>query len=173
MAIYRGNGGASDVTSGITLNEVTALTLRAETASDEAAASATAAAASEAGVAADAAAAFTSSENAASSATDSAESAAIASALASQVATTYDQFDDRYLGVKTSDPTVDNDGDPLVTGALYFNSDTGNMKVIYDGSWINVAPTITTIISYNSADGGFANSVYTATQSINGGTANG
>ena len=29
-------------------------------------------------------------------------------------------FDDRYLGAKSSAPTVDNDGDALITGALYF-----------------------------------------------------
>ena len=35
-----------------------------------------------------------------------------------------DDFDDRYLGAKTSDPTVDNDGDPLIDGALYYNTKT-------------------------------------------------
>ena len=87
MAIYRGNGGASDITSGITLNEVTALTVRAEDASDAAAASAAAAAASEAGVAADATAAASSATNSASSATDSAASAAAAASSVSSAAT--------------------------------------------------------------------------------------
>mgnify|MGYP003683954627 FL=1 len=50
MAIYRGVGGAGDISSGITLNEVTELTLRAEDAAVEAEASATAAASSVAGV---------------------------------------------------------------------------------------------------------------------------
>ena len=45
----------------------------------------------------------------------------------------YDNFDDRYLGVKASDPTLDNDGNALVAGALYFNSTDSSMKV-YDGS---------------------------------------
>jgi hypothetical protein len=45
----------------------------------------------------------------------------------------YDNFDDRYLGVKASDPTLDNDGNALVAGALYFNSTDTSMKV-YDGS---------------------------------------
>ena len=44
-----------------------------------------------------------------------------------------DNFDDRYLGAKTSDPTLDNDGNALVSGALYFNTTTNVMKV-YDGS---------------------------------------
>jgi hypothetical protein len=59
-----------------------------------------------------------------------------AAASAAQAAASYDSFDDRYLGSKASDPSVDNDGNALVTGALYFNSTSGEMK-IYDGSiWI-------------------------------------
>jgi hypothetical protein len=38
--------------------------------------------------------------------------------------------------VKTTDPTVDNDGDPLVAGALYYNSTDGVMKVYDGGTWI-------------------------------------
>ena len=44
-----------------------------------------------------------------------------------------DNFDDRYLGAKASDPTLDNDGNALVSGALYFNTADDVMKV-YDGS---------------------------------------
>jgi hypothetical protein len=47
-----------------------------------------------------------------------------------------DSFDDRYLGTKTSDPTVDNDGNALAAGALYFST-TQNVMKVYDGaSWI-------------------------------------
>jgi hypothetical protein len=47
-----------------------------------------------------------------------------------------DSFDDRYLGQKTADPTLDNDGDPLLSGALYFNTVDNVMKV-YDGTiWL-------------------------------------
>ncbi len=47
-----------------------------------------------------------------------------------------DSFDDRYLGQKASDPTLDNDGNPLVAGALYFNTTDDVMKV-YEGSlWV-------------------------------------
>ena len=45
----------------------------------------------------------------------------------------YDNFDDRYLGVKSSDPTLDNDGAALVAGAIYFNDQESTMK-IWDGS---------------------------------------
>jgi hypothetical protein len=73
---------------------------------------------------------------AASSATASASSATSAANSAAAAAASYDQFDDRYLGSKTSDPTVDNDGNALVSGALYFNSSANEMRV-YDGAnWI-------------------------------------
>lgn len=48
----------------------------------------------------------------------------------------YDQFDDRYLGTKSSDPTVDNDGNPLVAGALYFNSVDEVMKLYTGSAWV-------------------------------------
>lgn len=56
---------------------------------------------------------------------------------AAQVAKTtvevlYDNFDDTYLGAKAADPTVDNDGDPINVGALYFNT-TLNQLRIYTG----------------------------------------
>lgn len=58
-----------------------------------------------------------------------------ASASASAAAASYDSFDDRYLGSKSADPTLDNDGAALLTGALYWNSSAKEMRV-YDGaSW--------------------------------------
>jgi hypothetical protein len=83
--------------------------------------------------AASASAASASEIAAASSATAASGSASSASASAVAAAASYDSFDDRYLGAKTSDPTVDNDGNALLTGALYFNSVSGTMKV-YDGA---------------------------------------
>jgi hypothetical protein len=48
----------------------------------------------------------------------------------------YDSFDDRYLGAKTSNPTVDNDGNALVAGALYFNSVSGAMQLWTGSAWV-------------------------------------
>lgn len=48
----------------------------------------------------------------------------------------YIQFDNRYLGVKTSDPTLDNYGDALVSGATYFNSAVSFMKVWNGSAWL-------------------------------------
>ena len=42
-----------------------------------------------------------------------------------------DTFDDRFLGAKNSDPATDNDGNPLIDGALYFDSVNDIIKV-YD-----------------------------------------
>lgn len=48
----------------------------------------------------------------------------------------YDTFDDRYLGAKASAPTVDNDGNALLTGALYFNT-TSNDSWFWNGTiWV-------------------------------------
>ena len=80
--------------------------------------------------------AATSATSASTSATNAGNSATAAAASAANAASSYDQFDDRYLGSKTSDPTVDNDGNALVSGALYFNSTANEMRV-YDGAnWI-------------------------------------
>ena len=56
-----------------------------------------------------------------------------------------DTFDDRYLGSKSSEPTVDNDGNTLLDGALYFNTTTNVMKVYDLGNttWITIKPTTT------------------------------
>ena len=50
-----------------------------------------------------------------------------------------DSFDDRYLGAKGSDPTLDNDGDALLTGALYWNSGTNVMMVWNGSAWVPMA----------------------------------
>lgn len=48
----------------------------------------------------------------------------------------FDSFDDRYLGPKASDPTLDNDGNALVAGSLYFNTGDGAMKVYTGSIWV-------------------------------------
>lgn len=80
--------------------------------------------------------AATSATNAATSASAAAASQTAAAASAASAASAFDNFDDTYLGSKTSDPTTDNDGDPLNAGDLYFNSTANEMRV-YDGAnWI-------------------------------------
>ena len=90
--------------------------------------------------------ALTSATNSSNSATASANSATAAdtaktAAQAAQAAAeaAADNFDDTYLGAKASDPTVDNDGDALTAGDLYFNT-TNNVLRVYTGSaWQDAA----------------------------------
>jgi len=86
--------------------------------------------------------AATSETNAATSETNASNSASAALTSANNAATSYDDFDDRYLGDKASDPTVDNDGDALLTGTLYWNT-TDNALRIYTGTiWSSAAFTL-------------------------------
>jgi hypothetical protein len=67
----------------------------------------------------------------------------------------YDNFDDRYLGAKASDPTLDNDGDALIDGALYFDT-TNNVMKVYDlGStaWLRTTPTSAEQTNINTVSG--------------------
>jgi len=86
-------------------------------------------------------AAATSATSAATSASSAATSASSAATSASDAATTYDNFDDRYLGSKASAPTVDNDGNTLLVGAIYWNSTLNNMYVWSGSAWVQIATT--------------------------------
>jgi len=80
---------------------------------------------------------------AATSETNAAASAAAALISQNAAAASYDSFDDRYLGPKAADPTLDNDGNALLTGALYFNTVSNLMKIYTGAIWTNafVDPT--------------------------------
>ena len=85
----------------------------------------------------------TSATASATSATASATSATAAAASATAAAASADNFDDIYLGAKSSDPTLDNDGDALTSGDMYFST-SSNLMRIYNGSiWENVAVSTT------------------------------
>jgi len=138
----------------------------ATTQASNASTSATNAATSETNAATSATTATTQASNASTSATNAANSATTASTQATNAANSAtaaqtaqaaaeaaaDNFDDTYLGAKASDPTVDNDGDALNAGDLYFNT-TSNVMKYYDGSsWNNIEATDTS----NLATNGFA-----------------
>jgi hypothetical protein len=114
--------------------------------------SATSAAASATAAASSASAAATSESNASGSATTAASEATAAAGSATSAATSYDNFDDRYLGQKSSDPTLDNDGDALLTGALYFNTTSDAMKVYSGSAWVDVAPVATSVTASQISD---------------------
>ena len=103
--------------------------------------SAAAASASETAAASSAAAASSSASSASSSASAASSSASASAASAASAATSYDDFDDRYLGSKSSAPTLDNDGNALINGALYWNSVSAQMFVRDSGAWVAIKPT--------------------------------
>ena len=80
--------------------------------------------------------AATSETNAGNSETAASNSASAADAAKDAALAALDSFDDRYLGTKASDPTLDNDGNALVAGALYFNTTDNVMKVYEGSSWV-------------------------------------
>jgi len=68
-------------------------------------------------------------------------SATAAAASATAAAESYDSFDDRYLGSKSSAPSVDNDGNALITGALYWNSVSNTMFAWTGSAWGSISST--------------------------------
>jgi hypothetical protein len=68
-------------------------------------------------------------------------SATAAAASATAAAASYDSFDDRYLGPKSTAPSVDNDGNALVTGALYWNSVSNTMFAWTGSAWGSISST--------------------------------
>ena len=163
MAIYRGIGGAGDSTTDATVTAVTEKAVdaaasaasaavsetnasnsasAASTSATNASNSASNASTSETNASASATAAALSESNASTSETNAASSASAASTSETNAATSetnaaasYDDFDDRYLGAKASAPTTDNDGDALITGALYFNTAANVMQVWTGSAW--------------------------------------
>ena len=134
----------ADATSASTSEtNAAASALAAATSETNASTSETNAGTSAANAAISATAAATSATNAATSETNSATSeanaatsAATAAAEAAAALAAFDNFDDKYLGAKASDPTLDNDGDALVAGALYFNTTSGVMNVYTGSAWV-------------------------------------
>jgi hypothetical protein len=68
-------------------------------------------------------------------------SADAAAASAAAAATTYDNFDDRYLGAKSTAPTLDNDGNTLLVGAIYWNSVANAMYAWTGTEWGSISST--------------------------------
>jgi hypothetical protein len=143
--------------------------------------SATAAAASASAASTSASNASTSASNASTSASNASSSASAASTSASnasiaqtaaeaardQTLAVYDSFDDRYLGSKTSDPSVDNDGNALVAGTIYFNSVSGVMRLYTGSAWVAAyVQGVASSISFTPAGGVAASNVQTAIEEV-------
>ena len=148
------------------------------TSASAAATSATAAATSETNAATSASSASTSASTAttqasaaSTSATNAATSASNASTSETNAAASYDSFDDRYLGSKSSDPSVDNDGNALITGALYWNSSTNQIFSYTGSAWVAIKPTSSEQTAINNAATNATNAANSATASANSATA--
>ena len=115
--------------------------------------------------------AATSATSASSSASTALSAQTAAETARDQTLSAFDSFDDRYLGTKEADPTLDNDGNALVAGALYFNSIDGIMKV-FDGSlWLAAYASLSgALISSNNLSD--VQSVSTAQTNLGLGTTN-
>jgi hypothetical protein len=122
------------------VDAATATTKASEAASSAtaAASSATAAASSASSASTQASNASTSASTASTQATNAASSATAAAASATAAAASADAFDDTYLGSKSSDPSVDNDGDALTTGDLYFNTSTNKLRVFNGSAFVEI-----------------------------------
>ena len=81
-------------------------------------------------------------------------SATAAAASATAAAASYDSFDDRYLGSKSTPPTVDNDGNALVTGALYWDSVSNQMFAWTGSAWGSISSTASIYRYKFTASGG-------------------
>jgi len=131
----------------------------------------TAAASSATAAAASATTASTQATNASNSASAAATSASNASTSETNAASSYDSFDDRYLGSKSSNPSVDNDGDALATGALYWNSSTNQMFSYTGSAWVAIKPTSSEQTAINNAATNATNAANSATAASNSATA--
>lgn len=72
-------------------------------------------------------------------------------------------FNDTWLGAKTSDPTTDNDGNPLVAGAAYWNTAAEIMRVYSSGAWHDTGTPVT--VSTQLLSGTGSQTVFTLTNS--------
>jgi len=110
--------------------------------------------------------------SASSSATSAASSASSAAATLVSVQQVFDNFDDIYLGAKASNPTVDNDGNPLVAGQLYWNTVSNDLKFYNGSAWENPEQTTTqaAINASNSATAAATSATTATTQATNAST---
>ena len=81
-------------------------------------------------------AASTSATNASNSATSASSAQTAAESARDATLAAFDSFDDRYLGAKSSNPTLDNDGNALLAGALYYNTTAPEMRVYTGSVWV-------------------------------------
>jgi len=152
MTIYRGPGGTGEARTDTDVTEVRIIADEAEGYKDQAAASASAAASSASAAATAETNAETAEANAETAEANAEAAQAAAEAAQAAAEAVYDDFDDRYLGAKSSNPTVDNDGDALTAGALYFNTTDSDMRVYTGSAWTGLSAS-SGVASFNTRTG--------------------
>ena len=99
----------------------------------------------------------TNASNSASSASTSASNASTsetnAAASAASALSALDQFTDTYLGAFSTDPTLDNDGNALTAGDLYFNTVANRLKVYSGSAWSFAIVDTTTVVTKTGSTG--------------------
>ena len=82
-----------------------------------------------------------------------AKNAAVVAQTAAETA--LDTFDDRFLGAKSSNPSIDNDGNALIDGALYFDTTNDIMKVynLANTTWYQLTLTTSNQNNVNTVAG--------------------
>jgi hypothetical protein len=85
--------------------------------------------------------AATSASGAATSASSAATSASSSATSATSSASSYTSLDQKYLGAKSSAPTLNNQGGALATGALYWNTTTNAMYSWTGSAWGSISST--------------------------------
>ena len=65
-----------------------------------------------------------------------------------------DTVQEIFLGTKPSDPIVDNQGNPLVIGVMYFNSTSGTLRIWSGTEWnLGAFSVAGAVVSFNGRDG--------------------
>ena len=65
-----------------------------------------------------------------------------------------DTVQEIFLGTKASDPIVDNQGNPLVIGVMYFNSTSGTLRIWSGTEWnLGAFSAAGAVVSFNGRDG--------------------
>jgi hypothetical protein len=100
-----------------------------------------------------ASAASTSATNASNSASAASTSATNAANSATAAEAALDAFTDVYLGAFSTDPTLDNDGNALTAGDLYFNTVANRLKVYSGSAWLFAIVDTTTVVEKTSTTG--------------------
>lgn len=164
-AVSEANAAASAAAALTSENNAETAETNAEAAEASAIAAASSASTSAGTATTQAGIATTKAGEAATSASNAATSETNAATSATNAATIYDNFDDRYLGAKAALPTVDNDGNPLVVGAICFLT-TGSVGMyVWDGAnWSPIGAGGGKFYGDNGTVGSRAGDIFRATE---------